>query len=374
MRTFSPPYLYNRGFRTIKRIHLLSDTEIEDLYALPKFSANEQELYFTLNKSEQTALDRYTKIKTRVYFILQLGYFKAKQQFFNFDFENAQHDTRFILTTYFRSRTDLTLAGCISRNYTSTQKQAILSLFNYRDWSSRYEHQVESHICELLRHYPKGHNALRQLLGYLDNQRIVTPTYRKLQDMFTNAFSIEEKRLNSIILSIPTCQQEKLSALISRNDGISQLNIMRADQKNFKYTAVKKEIEKAQGIAQLYIYTKKFIPTLLLSQNAIRHYADVAEQYAASRLRRLSKSQQWLHAICFVYYRYQQIMDNLIVSFMYQTRAIMGAAKSSTEKALVEHSSRAATDFPKLAQFLEWFPTRDNQLTHDRLNKIAYNI
>jgi hypothetical protein len=176
LRTFSPPYLYNRGFRTIKRIHLLSDTEVEDLYALPKFSANEQELYFTLNKSEQTALDRYTKIKTRVYFILQLGYFKAKQQFFHFDFENVQHDTQFILRNYYRSRPDTTLAGRLSRNYIIGQKQAILALFNYCDWSSRYEHQVESHICGFLRYYPKGHNAFRQLLGYLDNQRIVNPT------------------------------------------------------------------------------------------------------------------------------------------------------------------------------------------------------
>lgn len=193
MRRFTPLYLYNRGLRTIKRIHLLSDTEVQDLYALPKFSANEQELYFTLNKSEQTALDRYTKIKTRVYFILQLGYFKAKQQFFNFDFENAQHDTRFILRSYYRSRTDLTLVGRLSRNYTSAQKQAILALFNYRDWSSRYEHQVESHICELLRYYPKGHNALRQLLGYFDNQRIVIPTYRKLQDSSLTLFLYDRK-------------------------------------------------------------------------------------------------------------------------------------------------------------------------------------
>lgn len=318
-------------------------------------------------------MDRYSNTKTRVYFILQLGYFKAKQQFFNFDFENAKNDAKFILCSP-GNETKSTLSGRLSRDYIRTQKQAILALFNYRDWSSKYEAQIESHICELLRYYPNGHNALRQLLGYFDNQRIVIPTYRKLQDMFTNAFSVEEKRLNSIILSIPPCLQKKLSTLISRNDGISQLNIIRADQKNFKYAAVKNEIEKAQGIDELYKFTKKFIPTLQLSQNAIRYYVDVAEQYAASRLRRLSKSQQWLHAICYVYHRYQQIMDNLIVSFMYQIRYIMEAAKSYAEKAMMEHSSRAAADFPKLAQFLEWFPARDKQLTHDGLNERAYNI
>ncbi|MCP4049434.1 MAG: DUF4158 domain-containing protein [bacterium] len=40
------------GNPIIKRIHLLSETEVADLYAQPKFSTNEQELYFTLNKSE----------------------------------------------------------------------------------------------------------------------------------------------------------------------------------------------------------------------------------------------------------------------------------------------------------------------------------
>jgi hypothetical protein len=308
-----------------------------------------------------------------VYFILQLGYFKAKQQFFNFNFESARNDVKFILRTYYNKK-KLTLSGDLSRDYRRLQKQAIIALFNYHNWSSKYEHQIESHICELLRYYPKGHSAMRQLIGYFDNQRLVIPTYRKLQDMFTNAFSTEEKRLNKIILSIPTGKQKQLSALIFQNDGINQLNIIRADQKDFQYTAIRNEIRKALIVADLYEFTKSFIPTLQLSKNAIRYYADVAEQYAAFRLRRLSDPQQWLHSICFVYHRYQQIMDNLIVSFMYQTRTIMNDGKNYAEMALMEHNSGIVVDFPKLAQFLKWFPTREKQLTHDELNKVAYNI
>lgn len=66
-----------------KRIQLLSSTEVEELYAQPAFNAHEQRLYFTLSKSERIALSQYTHTKTRIYFILQLGYVKAKQQFFN---------------------------------------------------------------------------------------------------------------------------------------------------------------------------------------------------------------------------------------------------------------------------------------------------
>jgi TnpA family transposase len=40
----------------------------------------------------------------------------------------------------------------------------------------------------------------------------------------------------------------------------------------------------------------------------------------------------------------------------------------------MEHGSRIVADFPKLSKFLKWYPTRDKQLTHDELDKIAYNI
>ena len=70
-----------------KRIYLLSNTEVEELYARPEFNAHERRLYFTLTQSERTALAQFSNTKTRIYFILQLGYFKAKQQFFNFSLD-----------------------------------------------------------------------------------------------------------------------------------------------------------------------------------------------------------------------------------------------------------------------------------------------
>jgi len=358
----------------IKRISLLSETEINDIYARPDFNHHERKLYFTMNSREYDILSRYSNTRTRVYFVLQLGYFKAKHQFFKFNIEDVRVDVEYILANFFNHAVH-NLSGCISRNYIDEQKRDILMLFGYQDWSSKkYKPQIESHICELLRYYPRVHNTLRQLLGYFDKQQIVIPTYRQLQDMFTTAFSVEEKRLDQIILSIPACRQEQLSALIKRDDGISQLNIIRADQKDFQYTAVRTEVEKAQEIADLYEFCKSFIPTLMLSKNAIRYYADVAEQYAASRLRRLSKPQQWLHGICFIYHRYQQIMDNLITSFMYHTKAIMEAGKTYADVKMMEHSAALVVDFPKLAQFLEWFPKRSKELDHGALNDAAYSI
>ena len=353
------------------RLQLLSEAEIEELYARPDFNAAERELYFTMTQQEMDALRQYSATKTRVAFILQLGYFKASQQIFAFTFDEVRDDVDYILSKYYKTeKADFK----ITRQTLSQQKSVILNLFGYQDWSSVQVPLVEAHLCELLRYYPKGHDTFRQLIVYLENKKILLPTYRTMQDLFTRAFSTEKERLEKLILLIPHEQQEKLSDLIKREDGITKLNVIRADQKNFKYTPIKEEVAKAVEIAELYKFAKEFIPTLQLSKNAIRYYADLAEQYAASRLRRLNQPQQWLQALCFVYHRYQQIMDNLITSFMFHVRAILADAKKYADKALAEYNSGLVVDIPNLAKFLKWFPNRKYGLNHEELNRQAYKI
>lgn len=357
-----------------KRIQLLSNTEVDELYAKPAFNAHEQRLYFTLNPSERDALRQFSNTKTRIYFILQLGYFKAKQQFFNFSLEDVKDDVKFIVDTYYSESAPVSLTGRLSRDYIRIQRQIILSLFDYRNWSSNLIDEIQAHIGDLLRYYPKGHSAFRQVLAYFEHQQIIIPCYTTFQDLFSRAFAAEEKRLSAVIASIPASQTDELSSLIHREDGITALNIIRSDQKDFQYTAVKEEVDKALRLKEVYTFAKAFIPSLKLSKNAVRYYADIAEQYAASRLRRLNKSQQMLHVLCFVCHRYQQIMDNLIISFCYHTRSIMDAGKTYASMAHMEHSSNVVTDFPKLAKFLKWFPSRNSDMTQKELNDIAYSI
>jgi hypothetical protein len=357
----------------IKRIYLLPDAEIDDLYERPIFNKNEQLLYFKMTQAELDVLEQFRNLKTKVYLILQLSYFKAKNQFFTFQFEEVISDVEYVLLTFF-NKTGTSLQGGITRQAINQQKQIILTLFDYKDCSAENMALIETHLCELLRYYPKVHDAFRQLLTYLDNQKIVIPTYRNLQDMFTQAFVKEEYRLSQLIALMPESHQQQLSELIMKEDGITQLNIIRSDQKNFKYVATHAEVNKALATAELYTFAKEFIPTLLLSKNAIRYYADLVDQYPASRLRRLNQSQQWLQALCFVYYRYQQIMDNLITSFMYHTRYILDEGAVYVEKEMTKHSSGVTVDLPRLAKFLKWFPERNPTLSHEALNQAAYKI
>lgn len=356
-----------------KRLYLLSEAEIADLYALPDFMLAEKALYFTLNENELNTLNHYSNTKTRVYFILQLGFFKAKQQFFQFDLEEVHTDVEYILANFFKNTED-SLSGRPSRNYINQQKHDILTLLKYQDWSPKLQPQIQTHIVELLKLHPNGHNALRELLNYFDVQQIVIPSYRSLQTLFSASFAIEEQRLNAIITSLPEDTEKLLSTMIKRMNGISQLTIIRADQKDFHYTAVKDEVEKAEEIAALYEFAKKFIPTLNLSKNAVRYYADLVTCYPSSRLRKLDIFQQRLHAICYIYHRYQQIMDNLIISMMYHVNDILRAGKTYADEAFLKEKSSMTDELPKLVMFLKWFPVRDKTLSYTKLNKAAYEM
>ena len=71
------------------RINLLSTTEIDELYSIPIFNKKDRELFFALSNSDYKLLDEYRTQKLKIYFILQLGYFRATQQFYNFEFDDV---------------------------------------------------------------------------------------------------------------------------------------------------------------------------------------------------------------------------------------------------------------------------------------------
>ena len=74
------------------RINLLSNAEIDELYSLPIFNRKDRETFFALSNSDYKLLDKYRTQKLKIYFILQLGYFRATQQFYNFKFEDILND------------------------------------------------------------------------------------------------------------------------------------------------------------------------------------------------------------------------------------------------------------------------------------------
>ncbi len=67
-----------------RRLRILGEEEIDALYGLPRFTDEERLEYFALSPTEKAALEQFHSIKSRISFILQLGYFKSHHLFFVF--------------------------------------------------------------------------------------------------------------------------------------------------------------------------------------------------------------------------------------------------------------------------------------------------
>jgi len=82
-------------------LHILETEEIAHIYTMPDFTPDERAVFFMLTTPEREQVNLLRGTSSKVYFILQLGYFKAKHLFFTFDFEDRPVDTVFVLAKYF---------------------------------------------------------------------------------------------------------------------------------------------------------------------------------------------------------------------------------------------------------------------------------
>lgn len=80
----------------VERITILSINEINNIYNLPRLSEEERGLYFTMDAEERTIAQSHRSLNMKVFFILQLGYFKAKKMFFVLTNNEIKEDLQFI--------------------------------------------------------------------------------------------------------------------------------------------------------------------------------------------------------------------------------------------------------------------------------------
>jgi len=84
-----------------KRLKILEADEIETVYGLPVFDDVDRVFYFALSPPERAILSQLHGPKSYIYYILQLGYFKARRHFFVFNLQQVAADGQYVQRIYF---------------------------------------------------------------------------------------------------------------------------------------------------------------------------------------------------------------------------------------------------------------------------------
>jgi hypothetical protein len=64
------------------RLSILTAQEVDELYRPPRFTESDLGLYFDLSTAERKLVNDVATFSVAVHLVLELGYFKAKRQFF----------------------------------------------------------------------------------------------------------------------------------------------------------------------------------------------------------------------------------------------------------------------------------------------------
>ncbi|MCF8568635.1 DUF4158 domain-containing protein, partial [Alicyclobacillus tolerans] len=114
-----------------KRLNILGEDELTAIFGRPRFTYEDRCQYFSLSQPEKELVQGLHSIKSKAYFVLQLGYFKAKHLFFTFDVRETGEDLQYILKQHFNN-TEVADLSSVSKVTRFKQQQMILELFGYR--------------------------------------------------------------------------------------------------------------------------------------------------------------------------------------------------------------------------------------------------
>jgi hypothetical protein len=148
-----------------KRLRILGADEIDALYGRPRFTPEERCHYFSLSQSEKALLQVLRSVKSQAYFVLQLGYFKAKRLFFTFDLHEVEADLQYVLEQHFDNRKILDLSS-VDKLTRLKQQRLILELLKYRSCDAKERRQLETKAREAAAVCGKPIYVFRELMQY----------------------------------------------------------------------------------------------------------------------------------------------------------------------------------------------------------------
>ena len=174
---------------TKKRISILRDDEINLLYSRPDLTEEEQSYFFALNTPEDEALlTRDASLAGKLYTLIVLGYFRCKQQFFQFNLSEVESDVSYLMQQYFPEIPCDTLK--IGREAKLLNQQLVLSLTGHLLYNQEKHANLLLHKAEALCRLSVDPTFLFwELWLFISPQKLTRPGYIRLANEFSVKFS-----------------------------------------------------------------------------------------------------------------------------------------------------------------------------------------
>ena len=336
------------------RLQILSPEEYELIWGFPRFTQSDRDLFFTLTAPEREAVERCRSVRTKLHFLLHLGYFRARQRFFRFELPAVRNDADYLRRRYFDNVAvaDLT----VSLHTRQRHVEAILELFRYRPCALDERTMLETHARQVTRISSRPVYVLRELVDLLRRERVVLPGYTFLQDLVREALAFERKRLAGALEGLMSDEDARsIDRLLADDEGLHQITTIKRQPRDFTYQQLLREIERGQQLRTLFALAEQVIAKVELSAESVRYYASLVEFYTVYKLKRMEREVVRLYLLCFVHDRYQRLNDNLLGAFCALVRRYVEEVDAATKEAIYRFKLQTSEDIEQGAKVLALF-------------------
>jgi len=236
------------------------------------------------------------------------------------------------------------------------QQKIILRLFDYRpaDQSTKDELEQKAQRFAMLSTQPIF--ILREVLQYLESQRIVIPGYTFLQDMVGRAVTTERNRITGLLnAALTSATREQLDALLEADENMYRISTLKREAKDFSYKELRLEVERRRFFQPLHETARIFLATAGLSAESGKYYASLVKFYTVYKLQRMSEKTTRLYLLCFAYHRFRQINDTLIEAFIHLVDQYEKLARRAADEAMHKAMEDASDNLQAAGQVLNLF-------------------
>ncbi len=205
-----------------------------------------------------------------------------------------------------------------------------MAIYKYTRYEAKFETELSRQAKRLSKRDLTPRFIFDELLHYCEQFRIIRPKYSTLQSLVSKAIAREENRLTTkLAVLLDKNSRIILDSLLTKNDTISSLALLKKDPKGMATKEMEAELEKQRDIAYLFEKSKKVVPALNISRQNLQYYAGLCEYYYDTyQFRSFNNKKSRLYMIGFVWQRFIKLNDHLTNYFVYKVSWYINEALS----------------------------------------------
>lgn len=336
------------------KLHFLPESSLNYYFGLPSFSDDERKLFFDLSNEEKEVAESIHNFKSRVHFILMLGYFKAKTILFNLQSQSLinHDDIRYIADLYDQK---ISYEMSVSRPIHQRHLEYVSALTGWSQYKSAiYRDELAREAQLLAQRDCKAMYIFTELTQYLINKKIEMPKYSEFQLTISEAIQHEEYRLNTYITTIPKRYKNLIKQLIDNTVSSEAMSLSDVAQPpaSMSNEEIVKELKRFNSVESLFTYSSQLLKEMALSPESVKYYASLVDYYGQGKLTRMRNTLVPLYILCYLNTRCKRINDNLIETFRHRISKYWNKASEYAKEQLQDDKELYFRNRPKLASIL----------------------